>query len=224
MRKAQKQPSRGRRKNNEAGLIYPPAVRAIPKMVRTMRYTASITDAAQSATVTGGSLLSIIVAPGNGTTGITFPVDCIKIKSVEVWGITDVTHNIRFIWSESTAMDVDYALMGNGTKPAHLKVKPPRRTQAEEAFTASMPSTIRNQTVFSIVWQSPVSGTNGTLVLDIKFEYVLANGTMITGVGSSTSTLLSYAHLDGIATGLGAGTQKLVPLDLSLSTLVSRAS
>ncbi len=204
--------------------LYPPSLKNVPVMHRTIRYTASITDSSQVATVTGGSLLSIIVVPSNGTTGVTFPIDCIRLKKVKVWGITDVTHTIRFIWSEATAMDCNYAIVGNGTKPGHLSVKPLRRTQAEEAFTATMPSTIRNQTIFSIVWSSPVSGTNGTLVVDIDFAYVLANGTMITGVGTSTSTLFSYAHLDSIATGLGAGTQKLIPQDLSLSTLVSRSS
>jgi hypothetical protein len=204
--------------------IYPPSLKNVPVLHRTIRYTASITDVSQTATVTGGSLLSVMVTPGNGTTGITFPIDCIRIKRVKLWGITDVTHNIRFIWSEATAMDADYAIVGNGTKPAHISVRPMRKSQAEEVFSATMPSTIRNQTVFSIVWSSPVSGTNGTLVLDIDFAYVLANGTMITGVGTSTSTNLSYAHLDSIATSLAAGTQKLIPLDLSLSTLVSRAS
>ncbi len=204
--------------------IYPPPLKNVPVMNRTIRYTASITDTTQVATVTGGSLLSLLVVPGNGTTGINFPIDCVRIKKVKIWGITDVTHTIRFVWSEATAMDANYSIVGNGTKPGHLSVRPLRKTQAEEAFTASMPSTIRNQTIFNIIWVSPVSGTNGTIVVDLDISYVLANGTMIAGVGTSTSSLFSYAHLDSIATGLGAGTQKLVPLDLSLSTLVSRAS
>lgn len=140
-----------------------------------------------------GDLLTWLVAVATETTSTqaTFVMGNVRVRRVEMWGgatnaVSDVTTNtINFRWAGGQ-YGIDKEIMAFGTRenPAYISTTPPSKSLAGEWSSISNASGSTDAIMRFI--QLPVSS-----IVDIEFEYTLADYSAYTSESQTEITLAS---------------------------------
>jgi hypothetical protein len=168
-------------------------------------------------------MLSLIAMDSSTSslTSVAFLISSIRLMRLKVWDLGDPDNigqfsNVSVMFFSQTGRNEEYTATGNYVTPAHLSLKPPENSLANNWSLA-------NQLESDLLFQINTTTTN--VVVDIEVEYTYDSGALsfgTTGAGLAVATL-GYCDLDSLnAAGSGIGTFNLRPIANKRIGLTSR--
>lgn len=221
-----------RRANGVASSSAPPSLSVDYRGTRTLRFRGSvgpITTISNAAVyVTRACLLSMIATNSSGAAGATgqtlVPVlEGVRIRRVTVWLPQDATttHSLVLEWGSTLGAPLRIVRTNIGSSGINFSSSPPPQSRAAFWSSAAAGTSTLGETLFTLSADPDVGNVNPSIpiILDILFDFILANdttSTIATTFSASTNSLvkgLVYLPLDLIAPGVStAGSLIMNPI------------
>ncbi len=201
--RAKKRNEKRQRKGSNTGNIselHP--INNTPIQVRAMRYSGTILSTTEIKTI---DLYSLLLAVTSGSTSAIRIIEAVKLIKVTCTLLPSSDTNsgtFTFTWFGDREPNLDYTMFYSQGVPSKWTFVPP-----DDSFAKLW---INQDTTTSTLFTLDPDNSTVKLVLDLHFEYIIANG------ATTTATLTSAATFTGIAAPrMPTASDELTPVGLN---------